>query len=184
VLAVDEGVTKFGQTDYPAILKCQAYGMAMNNLISARDANIPLTKSLQDLPNLADLGTQAYALMLKENLPHDILFTQGRALLDSVDTDENTLRAVSMGLDRAFEAEDPTNPIAVVLDGMFYTDDAWCARGSGYANTVTQVGWQLFGERLERANQILSDLYAKNPNEPSLALVMMKVVLGQQQPRD
>jgi hypothetical protein len=89
-----------------------------------------------------------------------------------------------MGIDRAFQAEDRENTTADLLDAQFYVDDAWCARGSGYSNTVTTEGWQLFGERLTAANQMLADLFAKQPANPRIANVMMTVVLGRQLPRD
>ncbi len=43
---------------------------------------------------------------------------------------------------------------------------AWLARGSGWANTVTETGWRLFAERIQQAVKVLDDartLKAKCP---------------------
>ena len=47
-----------------------------------------------------------------------------------------------------------------------YISYAWNARGSGYADTVTQSGWKLFGQRIDKAKEVLkeaSGLQAKCP---------------------
>jgi hypothetical protein len=38
-----------------------------------------------------------------------------------------------------------------------YLRYAWAARGAGYANTVTDQGWQLFQERTDQATKVLAD---------------------------
>ena len=122
--------------------------------------------------------------MIRQHPSHAYLYVVGYSLLDAAQSDESTLKQVSMGLDKAFEEEDRNNPQADVLDGQFYISDAWNARGSGWANAVTQQGWQLFAERLSRANAILNGVYARTPQEPGVARSMMTVVLGAQLPRD
>ena len=173
------------QTEYPPEFKFADYKICVKNMVSAKtDADIKPPLTAKELPSMADKAVESYHELVRQHLPDDILFDQGEKLLSAAQNDEATLKAVSMGLDRAFEAEDRQNSTADLLDGEFYVDDAWNARGSGYANTVTPQGWQSFGESLAQANQILSDLYAKHPENPKIAHVMMTVILGQQQPRD
>jgi hypothetical protein len=53
------------------------------------------------------------------------------------------------------------------------------ARGSGYANSVSENGWQLLQERLQIAADSLEAAWAANPKDPSICLEMMRVELGQ-----
>lgn len=55
----------------------------------------------------------------------------------------------------------------------------WQARGSGRADTVTEQGWHLLGERLEAARQMLQDHAEPCRNDPQWHLVMLRVALGQ-----
>lgn len=45
----------------------------------------------------------------------------------------------------------PQSAWARAVRADLYVDWAWEARGSGYAHTVSEEGWKLFGERLEQA---------------------------------
>ena len=108
----------------------------------------------------------------------------GDLVLADAGDDEPTLIQVSKGIDAAFEAEDRNNPEEMILDGDFYLKDAWNARGGGYSGTVTPEGWRLFAERLQRAQSILEDVYARTPREPGIARCMLTAVLGEQLPRD
>jgi hypothetical protein len=178
---------RFGRTTYPALWKLHAYRIALGNIFAAKAdsrSNPPITTGLASLPGLGESAVSAYRQLLAEHYPHSVLVHEGQALLESLETDDATLKMVSEGLDRAFEEEDRESPVATLLDGQFYINEAWCARGSGYANTVTEDGWKLFAERLAQANTILTDLYGKSPEEPAIANAMMVVVLGQQLPRD
>jgi hypothetical protein len=47
-----------------------------------------------------------------------------------------------------------------------YLAYAWAARGSGYANTVTDQGWRLFEERANKAAEILQDSATLTPQCP------------------
>lgn len=57
----------------------------------------------------------------------------------------------------------PESITARITMALFLRNYAWNARGSGYANTVTDKSWQLFGQRLNQAVVILND--AKSLNE-------------------
>jgi hypothetical protein len=177
----------FRTTHYPALFKFLIYKSALENLVSAQKARVispgPGT-ALEKLPQLVDLATQSYGDLLNEHLPNTLLFREGANLLHAVAEDETTLKAVSTGLDHTFDAVDKGDPLASVLDGVFNVEDAWCARGTGTASTVTDEGWQLFRDRLATASKILTDVYAAHPDQSGTPRVMMTVILGQEQPRD
>jgi hypothetical protein len=74
--------------------------------------------------------------------------------------------------------------IRLNLKGEFLIKYAWDARGSGWANSVTQDGWKLFAERLAEADKVLSRCYELFPNSPYAATKMLTVELGQGNGRD
>jgi hypothetical protein len=53
-------------------------------------------------------------------------------------------------------AKNPKSKTARIALGVNYAAWAWRARGSGYADTVSENGWKLFGERLEEAKKVLA----------------------------
>lgn len=177
----------FGQSDYPPLFKYACYCAVIRNLVSARtDSDTPelRDKFRPQLDQLVDLATQSYGQFITEGASNDFLFQQGRVLLDATKGDEDTLKSASIALDRAFLANNRDNPMGPALDGEFYVDYAWNARGSGVAGTVTGDGWRLMGERLAQARQILEPLYDKYPNEGMIPYTMMSVVLGEGRSRD
>lgn len=68
--------------------------------------------------------------------------------------------------------------------GKFYVRFAWVARGSGWANSVTQTGWRLFAERLALAEQSLEKAWELDPNDAAAATAMIAVEMGQHQGRE
>jgi tetratricopeptide (TPR) repeat protein len=183
--ASTKDVLDFVASGYPPLLKQIALRSGIKDLVIGKNLqHNPLTTSLDALPKLADAAVQNYAQLITDQLPHQLLFEKAADLLEAAQNDEPSLQSIAGGIDKAFATSDPTNPIAPIIQGQFLVDDAWNARGSGWANTVTPDGWRLFGERLDKAETLLTDAYSKNPNEQALCRVMMTVVLGRQEPHD
>lgn len=61
---------------------------------------------------------------------------------------------------------------------------AWNARGSGWANTVTEEGWRLMAERLARAKEVLDRANTLEEKCPGWYAVAQSVALGQGWDRD
>ena len=68
--------------------------------------------------------------------------------------------------------------LALTLDGERLINEAWAARGSGYANTVTKGGWQGFTDHLAEARKILTQAWNLQPGFPLAPCRMMTVALG------
>lgn len=51
----------------------------------------------------------------------------------------------------------PDAPFAALAEAVYWRNYAWHGRGGGFANGVTQEGWKLFRERLEKAEKVLID---------------------------
>lgn len=68
--------------------------------------------------------------------------------------------------------ESITAPVALALGYLHYAEDA---RGSGYANTVSESGWKMFEERTKKAQRILNEA-SKLPNKCPEWYVAMQLV--------
>lgn len=84
-----------------------------------------------------------------------------------------------MCLDRFREwiEQRPDSITAPICLANVWTSYAWDARGSGWARDVTETGWKLFRQRLEKANQILvknSQEYAACPYWHSMMIRMVR----------
>ena len=77
---------------------------------------------------------------------------------------------------RRWEAAFPESPIRPVAEASAWIDYAWQARGSGWAHTVTDEGWQRFSERLATARRLLETGPSLCPHH---AAVFQTVALGQ-----
>jgi hypothetical protein len=73
----------------------------------------------------------------------------------------------------------PDSITARVSYARFLTSYAWHARGSGYANTVTQDGWKKFEDRLAKAHDILMASRDLPEKDPMWWQAAMKIALGQ-----
>ena len=69
------------------------------------------------------------------------------------------------------------------LRGLAEIDRAWHARGGGYANTVTDVGWEQFQTHMNQATLALESAWSLDSSNAYTAYLMMKVELGQGQGR-
>ncbi len=71
--------------------------------------------------------------------------------------------------------ESITARVALADELMGY---AWKARGSGYAKTVSGIGWQLFTERLQHALTVLRDAKTLKEGCPYWGSTMLRIELG------
>ncbi|MEO5714088.1 MAG: DUF4034 domain-containing protein [Luteolibacter sp.] len=78
-----------------------------------------------------------------------------------------------------WEKKFPDSITARIAHADFFTSYAWHARGTGYANEVTEDGWRLFHERLTSARTLLDQSKDLPVKCPVWWQVSMKVALGQ-----
>ena len=70
-----------------------------------------------------------------------------------------------------------------LIEGVFWTTYAWQGRTSRWAKDVADKGWELFAERLPKAQAALEKAAALDPADPHISYMMMTVELGQGQGR-
>jgi hypothetical protein len=173
-------------TDYPAPFKMQACLIAMGNLVDYKTKGhaAPASPEVAMLPTYIAAWGKGYRELIQAKWPHDLLSDEGSCLLCKFQNDESSLNLAIAEIDRSFNEADPENPVRIALDGEYFTDAAWCARGSDWASNVTDQGWKLFAERLAKADAILEAGFAKYPQEGEMAVAMLTVELGQGEGRD
>jgi hypothetical protein len=86
------------------------------------------------------------------------------------------------GLHQEWLAARPQSLTAHLAYISFLVDYAWQARGSGYADTVTNQGWRLMGERLEEAEKTLRKARTLPGKDPNWWLLALRVGLGSHWP--
>lgn len=64
------------------------------------------------------------------------------------------------------------------LIGRIHVAKAWDARGSGFADTVTEQGWKGFNEHLEKANLYLRRAWVMNTNDAAIPNEMLTIATG------
>jgi hypothetical protein len=79
----------------------------------------------------------------------------------------------------AWEKAFPESNTARIAHARFLISYAWQARGAGFANTVTEAGWKLFGERLNAAEKILAEAREMPPRDPMWWREELTLALGQ-----
>jgi hypothetical protein len=84
---------------------------------------------------------------------------------------------------KAWGLAHPHSKIARGVSGLAWTGFAWKARGTGYANTVTKEGWQLFRERLAKGRSELEGA-SQEERSPTWYSAMQVVALGEGWERD
>jgi membrane protease YdiL (CAAX protease family) len=75
--------------------------------------------------------------------------------------------------------EKPESITAQLCLADAYVDYAWAARGSGWGNTVTDEGWRLMAERLEKAWDVLQKASRLEEKCPHWFAVAQTVALGE-----
>jgi hypothetical protein len=84
-----------------------------------------------------------------------------------------------MELVQTWGQRNPNSVTAIIALAESYASYAWDARGEGFANSVSESGWKLFGERMEKAKAILDKNSALAAKCPDWYIAMQKVAQGQ-----
>jgi len=81
-------------------------------------------------------------------------------------------------------AQFPTSITARIAYADFLREYAWHARGTDFADKVTEEGWRLFGERLESARKALAEARELTEKDSFWWEVALGVARGQQLPKN
>lgn len=165
-------------TRYHPVLKSRACLDSFNAIYAWGTNRVP--PAANELRNLA---MQHFVEALKDDdLPEAEIFSLGNDLVPLMWNTNLTAR-LWPPIEKALIPRHGTVPAAQYLIGRMYSDWAWQARGSGYADTVTDEGWKLFAERLERAEVALRAAWSLSQKMPQIADAMIWVCIGRSYPR-
>jgi hypothetical protein len=73
----------------------------------------------------------------------------------------------------------PPSLTADIALSMAYREFAWHARGSGYANTVTEEGWRLYADRVKMAKSILMSCKERRKECPGWWNALQMIALAE-----
>ena len=78
----------------------------------------------------------------------------------------------------------PSNTLVRMNEAWFYKKYGWAARGNGPDSTVPKDGWRLWGERTQKAKQVLTKAWEMGPKNPAIPTEMISVLLSETHSRD
>lgn len=147
----------------------------------AFDATVP--KGTAQLPEAGWLRNNAVGALhhaLKDrNVPEEEVYTACLEVLQMFKWSRGAFETFFLAQEPVLHRNWPKSHIPHLFMGKFWTTYAWNARGSGYAEKVTNEGWKLFEDRLSKADTELAKAWKINPKDERIALNMISVELGQ-----
>ncbi len=136
--------------------------------LDAREAN--LRPRYDQMLYDADLATARFA---------DVQGVERRIIFKTLEPDIRAWPDERQGQFYTALKESKGDPwITNIIGGRYHITAAWAARGTGYANTVTQQGWKKMSEELALARDCLLEAYRLEPKCPEAAAMMISVVMG------
>jgi len=74
--------------------------------------------------------------------------------------------------------------LAEYFEGRRFIDEAWRARGGGWANAVTEQGWKGFEENIASARAHLVKSWELNPKDPVAPTDMIRVTMAENEEKE
>lgn len=176
-LEAARGMKELG-AGYPPIRQTFVFGRAAEFL--GRSKKELSEADRKDVQEWIDLAHARLAQAARDaEVPDPTLLDSAEVLIDA---EMRLTRDRKTGFDKAHAALSEARPkgaAAHILKGRVYVPYAWDARGSGYANTVTEDGWRKMAARLAEAEAALVRAWEIDPSDPEPATLMIGVELGQ-----
>jgi hypothetical protein len=79
---------------------------------------------------------------------------------------------------KAVEAGGGSVWLRKVIEGNFYVEYAWDARGNGFGSEVPAEGWPVFRDRLQKAEAALNAAWEADPTRPEPCVRFLALALG------
>jgi hypothetical protein len=119
-----------------------------------------------------------------KTMPPEEVYESCSELLYQWPGDMTSLKNCWEQIERPLFANWPDESISWLLKGQAYNIMAANARGTGYADTVTEAGWKGFSDNLAVAEKSLERAWELNPNDARTAVTMIWIANDQGQSRD
>ncbi|MBC8105956.1 MAG: hypothetical protein H7Z14_05155, partial [Anaerolineae bacterium] len=149
----------------------------MNNARRARK----LTRQTEEKDLYAKFDDRLYALSVLAVTSNETRGIDRRFLYDMIleDVWKNWKPERAQQFIDAISADKNSDPWLVkMFSGKYFIRAAWAARGTGFADTVTDEGWKGMTDGLNRAQENLSAAWKLEPKFPEPASAMITVAMG------
>lgn len=158
-----------------ALLRCAAILSFPANAPALKAANVPLVRANQFFSQALDLLPKVAAENLDDSNIRQLLdLARMVAMRLNNDNPSLTFNRLYTPFHNAF----PHNAAIPAYAADFYTTWAWQARGSGFASTVSDDGWNRFRQRLDQAEKFALEATRADPVAPDGPTEMLTVGLG------
>lgn len=77
---------------------------------------------------------------------------------------------------KSWQKSSPGSAAAIFAEAVYWHTYAWKARGTGYASTVAKEGWELFRERLSKADAALASIPVTAAECPAPSALRLSVL--------
>ena len=179
-----EVATQFHQTKYSDIRKFYAYLRSAQAIKAA--ASGPTASNTP--PEVLSLRRSAAAYLKDalqdKTMPAAEVYDACNDLMETTKLNKPQYERFFLAIEPALLSNWSQESLVQRLRGEFYTHYAWNARGSGFADTVTEEGARLFEERLAIAEAALESAWRLDPTDEWIANDMLIVEKGQGKGRD
>jgi tetratricopeptide (TPR) repeat protein len=170
------------QSTYPPVRKFYAAARAMDQIFYTYGTNTGSQAVWGEMTPL--LAQNVEAALNDKTMPAREAYEIADKALYLISGDTNEFQQGYDCVKKPLLENWPDDYTTWLLKGTAYIHMAWHARGNGWAYTVTDKGWEHFGERLATAQEALEQAWKLNPKDPEIAHQMMTVMLGQGGGRD
>jgi hypothetical protein len=116
-------------------------------------------------------------------MPVEEVEQAGLLLFDAANSSEYQLTNAYNAIEKPLFKNWPGTAAAFLLKAEFFYEWAWKARGSGYANQISEDQWKLFSSRLAESEKALDKAWPLNTNDAAIPSLMIKLCEGQQKAR-
>jgi tetratricopeptide (TPR) repeat protein len=131
------------------------------------------------------------------NRRYDILEKHLLSLLKGKNRDKDGQSSLDLAYQKLCNIQEPERSYAAIITefkywltrnksshfanaclGIVHISYAWEARGSGFANTITEEGHRIFKMRLSTAKEYLEKAYSLDPSDPVVPAELITVAMG------
>lgn len=174
-----QAATELENSTYPNLLKFYAWLRAGQQITDTYGYGTNVPADLHAMQTWKHAGMNFITALGDKTMPPEDVYEASHEMLKPWEWESNDYVQIYQTIQSEVADERAKTAPMLLLQGEYYTQMAWLARGSGYANTVTPDGWKQFAKNLAMAEKTLTKAWQLDPEDPRIALRMMTVVLGQ-----
>jgi len=167
-------------SQYPPIRKFYGWLRAGLQLKTSTRTNTP--PRYYDFERRA--RTNLAAVLQEKKMPLREIDEACHEMLKALEDDQKEYKLARAIIDQAFELNWPNSPLRWLLRGEAEITEGWAARGTDYADKVSDEGFRLLGQHLAFAAQALERAWTLQTNDVRIPIHMMRVELGQGKGRE